>query len=174
MISEKDWKNIQQVFKAAQKASLHSSIATVDQFGQPSITPIGTVFLNTDQTGYFFDTFTEKLRTNLDQNSKACIQAINSSKWFWLSSLIQGSFTDFPGVRLQGSFTDFPGVRLYVEIGDLRLASREERFAIDRRIQPLQWTKGSQLIWSEFTHVRDIKINEFRWIKYPKMMEHLI
>ncbi|MEG0132427.1 MAG: pyridoxamine 5'-phosphate oxidase family protein, partial [Acinetobacter sp.] len=50
MISEKDWKNIQQVFKAAQKASLHSSIATVDQFGQPSITPIGTVFLNEDQT----------------------------------------------------------------------------------------------------------------------------
>ena len=106
MISEKDWKNIQQVFKAAQKASLHSSIATVDQFGQPSITPIGTVFLNADQTGYFFDTFTERLSTNLDQNSKACIQAINSSKWFWLSSLIQGSFTDYPGVRL------------YVEIGD--------------------------------------------------------
>ena len=162
MISEKDWKNIQQVFNAAQKASLHSSIATVDQFGQPSITPIGTVFLNADQTGYFFDTFTERLSTNLDQNSKACIQAINSSKWFWLSSLIQGSFTDYPGVRL------------YVEIGDLRPASREERFAIDRRIKPLQWTKGSQLIWSEFTHVRDIKINDFRWIKYPKMMEHLI
>ncbi len=119
-------------------------------------------FLNEDQTGYFFDTFTEKLSTNLDQNSKACIQAINSSKWFWLNSLIQGSFTDFPGVRL------------YVEIGDLRPASREERFAINRRIKPLQWTKGSQLIWSEFTHVRDIKINEFRWIKYPKMMEHLI
>ena len=89
-------------------------------------------------------------------------EAINSSKWFWLSSLIQGSFTDYPGVRL------------YVEIGDLRPASREERFAIDRRIKPLQWTKGSQLIWSEFTHVRDIKINDFRWIKYPKMMEHLI
>lgn len=79
MISEKDWKNIQQVFKAAQKASLHSSIATVDQFGQPSITPIGTVFLNTDQTGYFFDTFTEKLSTNLGQNSKACIQAIQKN-----------------------------------------------------------------------------------------------
>jgi hypothetical protein len=74
----------------------------------------------------------KKLSTNLNKNSKACIQAINSSKWFWLSSLIQGSFR-------------YPGVRLYVEIGDLRPANREERFAIARRIKPLQWTKEVNL-----------------------------
>lgn len=50
MISEKDWKNIQQVFAAAQKSSLHASIATVDPSGQPTITPIGTIFLNDNQT----------------------------------------------------------------------------------------------------------------------------
>ncbi|HRA92293.1 MAG TPA: pyridoxamine 5'-phosphate oxidase family protein, partial [Acinetobacter sp.] len=44
----------------------------------------------------------------------------------------------------------------------------------DQRTKPLQWTKGSQFIWSEFTHVRDIKISDFRWIKYPKMMENLL
>ena len=162
MISEKDWKSIQQVFDAAQKASLHSSIATVDEFAQPSITPIGTIFLNDDQTAFFFDTFTEKLTENLKHNSKACIQAINSGKWFWLSSLIQGAFKDYPGVRL------------YVEIGDLRPATEQEKLAVDQRTKPLQWTKGSQFIWSEFTHVRDIKISDFRWIKYPKMMENLI
>ncbi|MBP6190434.1 MAG: pyridoxamine 5'-phosphate oxidase family protein [Acinetobacter sp.] len=161
MISEKDWKNIRQVFGAAQKASLYSSIATVDSFGQPTITPIGTIFLNDDQTAFFFDTFTEKLSENLKHNSKACIQAVNSGKWFWLSSLIQGNFKDYPGVRL------------YVEIGELRLATEQEKLAVDKRIKPLQWTKGSQLIWSEFTHVRDIKIYDFRWIKYPKMMNDL-
>lgn len=162
MISQKDWKNIQRVFKAAQKASIHSSIATVDPSGQPNITPIGTVFLNNDQTSYFFDTFTEKLGENLSQNSKACIQAINSGKLFWLSSLIHGNFSDYPGVRL------------YVEIGNLRPATEQEKIAVAQRVKPLQWTKGSQLIWSDFTHVRDIKIYDFRWIKYPKMMENLI
>ena len=146
MILEKDWKNIQKIFKLAQKTSMHVSIATVDQYGQPNITPIGTVFLNENQTAYLFDTFTEKLAENLIQNPKACIQAVNSGKLFWLSSLIQGNFSDYPGVRL------------YVE----------------KRVKPLQWTKGSQLIWSDFSHVRDIKINDFRWIKYPRMMENLI
>lgn len=162
MILEKDWKNIQRIFKLAQKASIHASIATVDQYGQPNITPIGTVFLNDNQTAYFFDTFTERLGENLSQNSKACIQAVNSGKLFWLSSLIQGNFSDYPGVRL------------YVEIGDLRPSTEQEKLAVKQRVKPLQWTKGSQLIWSEFTHVRDIKINDFRWIKYPRMMENLI
>ena len=162
MILEKDWKNIQRIFKLAQKASIHASIATVDQYGQPNITPSGTVFLNDNQTAYFFDTFTERLGENLSQNSKACIQSVNSGKLFWLISLIQGNFSDYPGVRL------------YEEIGDLRPATEPEKLAVEQRVKPLQWTKGSQLIWSEFTHVRDIKINDFRWIKYPRMMENLI
>ena len=115
-----------------------------------------------NQTAYFFDTFTERLGENLSQNSKACIQAVNSGKLFWLISLIQGNFSDYPGVRL------------YVEIGDLRPATEQEKLAVEQRVKPLQWTKGSQLIWSEFTHDRDIKINDFRWIKYPRMMENLI
>lgn len=48
MILEKDWKNIQHVFSSAQKSSLHASIATVDSLGQPTITPIGRIFLNDD------------------------------------------------------------------------------------------------------------------------------
>ncbi|NNP69912.1 pyridoxamine 5'-phosphate oxidase family protein [Acinetobacter sp. Ac_5812] len=161
MISEKDWKNIQQIFAAAQKSSLHASIATVDPSGQPTITPIGTIFLNDNQTAYFFDTYTEKLSENLIQNTKACIQAINTNRWFWLKSLIKGHFDHHFGVRL------------YVEIGDLRPATEQEKRAVDQRTKPLQWTKGSQLIWSEFTHVREFKINTFRWVKYPRMMAHL-
>ena len=161
MILEKDWKNIQHVFSSAQKSSLHASIATVDSLGQPSITPIGTIFFNDDQTAYFFDTYTDKLSENLFKNSKACIQAINTNKWFWLSSFIKGHFDQYFGVRL------------YVEIGDLRPATEQEKLAVAHRTKPLQWTKGSQLIWSEFTQVRNVKINTFRWVKYPKMMEHL-
>jgi len=107
---------------------------------------------------FFFDTYTESLQQNLPKNSKACIQAVNSSRLFWLKALFKGEFSDYPGVRL------------YVEIGDLRLANAEELAQISRRIQSLKWTKGSQLIWSDFTHVCDFQVQAFRWVKYPKMM----
>jgi hypothetical protein len=70
------------------------------------------------------------LGENLSQNSKACIQSVNSGKLFWLISLIQGNFSDYPGVRL------------YVEIGDLRPATEQEKLAVEQRVKPLQWTKA--------------------------------
>lgn len=157
-MNNQEWQHIRKVVNDAQKAAMHCSIATVDAQLQPTITPIGTLFLRENQSGFFFDTYTESLQQNLPQNSKACIQAVNSSRLFWLKSLFKGQFSDYPGVRL------------YVEIGDLRLANAEELAQISRRIQSLKWTKGSQLIWSDFTHVRDFTVQSFRWVKYPKMM----
>ncbi|MFH7766175.1 pyridoxamine 5'-phosphate oxidase family protein [Acinetobacter sp. BSP-28] len=158
MITTQQWLHIRKVVNDAQKAAMHCSIATVDANLQPTVTPIGTLFLRENPSGFFFDTYTESLQQNLQQNSKACIQAVNSSRLFWLKSLFKGEFSDFPGVRL------------YVEIGDLRLANTEELAQISRRIQSLKWTKGSQLIWSDFSHVRDFSVHSFRWVKYPKMM----
>ena len=157
-MNKQEWQHIGKVMNDAQKAAMHCSIATVDAQLQPTITPIGTLFLRENQSGFFFDTYTESLQQNLPQNSKACIQAVNSSRLFWLKSLFKGQFSDYPGVRL------------YVEIGDLRLANAEELAQISRRIQILKWTKGSQFIWSDFTHVRDFTVQSFRWVKYPKMM----
>ena len=157
-MNKQEWQHIGKVMNDAQKAAMHCSIATVDAQLQPTITPIGTLFLRENQSGFFFETYTESLQQNLPQNSKACIQAVNSSRLFWLKSLFKGQFSDYPGVRL------------YVEIGDLRLANAEELAQISRRIQSLKWTKGSQLIWSDFTHVRDFTVQSFRWVKYPKMM----
>lgn len=153
-----EWQHIRKVVNDAQKAAMHCSIATVDTNLQPTVSPIGTLFLRENPGGFLFDTYTESLQQNLPQNSKACIQAVNSSRLFWLKAL------------LKGEFSDYPGVRLYVEIGDLRLANAEELTQISRRIQSLKWTKGSQLIWSDFTHVRDFQVHDFRWVKYPQMM----
>ncbi len=91
-----------------------------------------------------------------------CISAVNSSKVFWLSSFIRGQFSSYPGVRL------------YAELGELRVATEDEKLRVNVRIQSLKWTKGSKLIWSDFTHVRDFHVNDYRWIKYPHMMDHLL
>ncbi|WP_349929647.1 pyridoxamine 5'-phosphate oxidase family protein [Acinetobacter sp. A1-4-2] len=158
MITTQQWQHIRKVVNDTQKAAMHCSIATVDANLQPTVTPIGTLFLRENPSGFFFDTYTESLQQNVPHNSKACIQAVNSSRLFWLKSLFKGEFSDFPGVQL------------YVEIGDLHLANTEELAQISRRIQSLKWTKGRHLIWSDFSYVRDFSVHSFRWVKYPKMM----
>ena len=154
-----NWQHIRKVVADAQRAAMHCSIATVDQQLQPTITPIGTLFLHEQgYSGFFFDAYSNALEENLAANAKACIQAVNSSRFFWLKSL------------LKGEFLDYPGVRLYAEIGRLRPASVEESARVNARIKALQWTKGSQKIWSDFTHVRDFKVHGYKWVQYPEMM----
>lgn len=156
-----DWNAIKRVFTKAQKSNMHANIASVSKDGIPNITPIGTVFLNEDGTGFLFDSFSQKLEENLKQNNSVCISVVNSSKIFWLSSFIRGEFNDYPGVRI------------YAKLEDLRPATDEEKLRVNTRIQSLKWTKGSHLIWSDFTHVRVFKVNDYRWVKYPSMMSNL-
>lgn len=155
------WNEIVKVIGIGQRSSMHCSIASVDDQGTPNITPIGTVFLRGDQTGYFFDTFTSKLASNIEENQNICLMAVNTNSSFWLKSFFKGKFPTPPGVRLYGT------------VGSLREATEEELKAINKRIKPMSWLKGSKLIWSSFTHVRDIHFNDFRPVQYPKMMEHL-
>lgn len=153
------WHKIRKVFSNSQRAAMHCSIASVDTTMQPSITPIGTVFLHeTEYSGFFFDRYAETLGHNLVAEPKACIQAINSSKLFWLSSL------------LKGQFSDYPGVRLYVTIGEKRLATDEELNLVQQRIRALKWTKGGQLIWNDFNQIREFQVHAYKWVEYPHMM----
>ena len=158
MISDSEWQQIRQIVADAQRTAMHCSIATVNSKGLPSITPIGTVFLNQKTSiGFFFDTYSATFTENLQHQPLACIQAVNTSKLFWLNAL------------LKGKFKRYPGVRLYAEIGPLRLATSEEIQQVESRMRVLKWTKGSQLIWCSFHHVRDIQIHSYRWVEYPNM-----
>lgn len=83
MISDNEWHQIRQVVADAQRAAMHCSIATVNCKGFPSITPIGTIFLNKKTSaGFFFDTYSTTFSENLQHQPMACIQAVNSSKLF--------------------------------------------------------------------------------------------
>ncbi|GLQ30138.1 pyridoxamine 5'-phosphate oxidase family protein [Litoribrevibacter albus] len=158
---KKYWSDIVNVVTTGQRSSMHCAIASVGENGVPNITPIGTVFLRDDQTAFFFDTYTSQLAENLKHNPNICLMAVNTKTSFWLSSFLKGKFKSAPGVRLYGT------------VGELREATGEEVTAIAQRIKPLAWTKGSKLLWSDFTHVRDIQLSDFRPVQYPKMMEHL-
>ena len=87
--------------------------------------------------------------------------AVNSNFWFWLKSFWRGRFVAPPGVRLYG------------KAGSLRPATKHEVELIEARVRPTRWLKGSRMLWSGFTHVRDITFESFRPVTYPKMVEGL-
>jgi uncharacterized protein len=157
----KHWPQIRSIVERGQASSLYCSIASVSGDGTPTVTPIGTVFLNSSASGFFFDRYTSELSKNIDANGKVCLLAVNSSKLFWLKSLLTGRFATAPGVRLYGS------------AGPLREATPNELAQIERRLRSIKRLKGSQLIWSSFTHVRDLNFSTFRPVIYPHMTEGL-
>lgn len=160
-VLHKHWPDIRRVVERGQASSLYCSIASVGDDGTPTVTPIGTVFLGSKPGGFFFDRYTSDLGKNINANGKICLLAVNSGKLFWLRSFLLGRFTSPPGVRLYGT------------AGPLRKATSEELGQIENRIRSAKWLKGTQLIWSSFTHVRDLEFTSFRPVSYPAMMEHL-
>jgi len=158
---EKHWQQICDVVARGQASTIYCSIASIGPDGVPNVTPIGTVFLRDNCTGYYFDHYTSALAENLDANPNLCLMAVNSSRWFWFRSFLIGNFISPPGVRIYG------------KAGTLRAATSEEISLIEARVKPTKFLKGSRILWSNFTHVRDITFTSFRPVKYPKMAEGL-
>ncbi|MFZ6843152.1 pyridoxamine 5'-phosphate oxidase family protein [Undibacterium sp. RuTC16W] len=157
----RQWPEIRRVVELGQRSSLYCSIGTVDRDGVPNVTPIGTVFLNSTPGGFFFDRYTSALAANLESNNRICLLAVDSRKTFWLRSLVLGRFSSPPGVRLYGT------------AGPLRAATEDELQRIEARVQTVKRLKGGRLLWSSFTHVRDLSFSSFRPVSYPIMMEEL-
>ena len=66
-----NWQHIRKVVADAQRAAMHCSIATVDQHLQPTITPIGTLFLHEQgYSGFFFDAKPGGKRQSLHSSRK--------------------------------------------------------------------------------------------------------
>lgn len=155
------WSQIKKMVEIGQKSSIYCSIASADAMGMPNVTPIGTVFLRDDMTGFFFDQYTSQLSQNIAHNPHICLMAVNSGKRFWFESFLRGRFASPPGVRLDGI------------VSARRLATATELAMIAKRVQPVRWTKGAQLLWSDFHEVRDIRFTACRPVQYPTMMAHV-
>jgi len=72
------WPEIQRVVARAQASTIYCSLASIGPDGMPNATPIGTVFLRDDLTGYYFDHYTKALARNLDSNPNVCVMAVNA------------------------------------------------------------------------------------------------
>ena len=158
---KKDWNNIRIHFSKSMASSMYVSIASVDENQMPTVTPIGSLFLNRDQTGFYFEKFATKLNKNSTQNKNICVLAVNSSKWFWLQSLFKGSFSQYPAVKLYG------------ELGDKREATAKEKRAFRRRTRSTKILKGHQYLWNDMSMIREIKFTKAEKINLGKMTREL-
>jgi uncharacterized protein len=153
------WPRIVDSFRRAQASSFHCTIASVDADGLPTITPIGTLFLREDCTGYFFDAHTSALGRNVARDARVCVAAVDARRGFWFRSLLLGRSIAPPGVRLYGT------------VNTARPATAAERAAVARRTRMTRGLRGHRLLWRHFESVRGIHFDAFRPVRYPAMMD---
>ncbi|MCA9935931.1 MAG: pyridoxamine 5'-phosphate oxidase family protein [Ardenticatenaceae bacterium] len=152
-----NWAEIKQLFRNAFRSSFHYAIATVNENGEPHITPIGSLILGKPGHGVYFEEFPSQLPRNLKTNQHVCVLAVNSDRWFWLKSLIRGRFAEPPAVRLYGT------------VGEVRPATPKEIQLWQRRVKPVSFTKGHAMMWRQMSTVRDIAFSHMEPVRIGDM-----
>ena len=154
-----DWKTIRKHFNKSFSQNLFISIASVDAINNPTVTPIGSLFLNDNQTGFYFEKYPTKLPVNAKTNTNICALAVNNSKWFWFKSLYKAKFKTNPAIKLYG------------ELGARRKATEQEINRLNRRMKSTNGLKGNTYLWKKMYYVRNITFTKAEAINLGKMTE---
>ncbi len=156
-----DWNKIRVHFNKSFKSNLHVSVGSVNSNHQPTVTPIGSLFLNSDQTGFYFEKFPSKLPQHAKSNNHICVLAVNSNKWFWLKSVFYGKFYQYPAIKLYG------------QLGNKRDATQHELSRFYRRMRWTKGLKGDTYMWREMAQVREIIFTRAEKINLGAMTKDL-
>ena len=152
-----DWKTIRKHFNKSFSQNLFISIASVDADNNPTVTPIGSLFLNNNQTGFYFEKYPTKLPEHAKTNKNICALAVNNSKWFWIKSLYKGRFKINPAIKLYG------------QLGERRKATDKETSRLNRRMKSTKGLKGNRYLWKNMEFVRDVTFTKVEIINLGKM-----
>ena len=156
-----NWKEIKIHFDRSFKTNFHTSIASVDKDGNPTVTPIGSLFLNNNQTGYYFEKYPQSIPANAKNNPNICVLAVNSNTWFWLKSLFNGEFKKHPALKLYG------------QLGEKRKATPVEIKRLNGRMKSTKGLKGNTYMWGSMEYVREISFSRVEKINLGEMTEKL-
>jgi predicted pyridoxine 5'-phosphate oxidase superfamily flavin-nucleotide-binding protein len=158
---KENWDKIRQVFRAAFKSNRYYAFATVDEHGSPHVTPIGSLILKHDGTGFFSEKFPEKTRQNFEKNDRVAVLAVNTSLFYWFKSIRNGVFETPPGVRIYG------------KVGSRRKATPEEKALWQKKVSIARRTKGYAILWKDMEYVRDIYFDDARPVSAGVMTHDL-
>lgn len=155
------WDRMREIFRNAFKSSFHFSIATVNEDGSPHVTPIGSLILRDDRTGFYFEEYVSFLSRNLKRDKRVCVMAVNTDKWAMIKSFFLGRFLSPPGVRLMGT------------VGERREATEEEQAQFRKLVRKYRMFKGHDLLWSRLRHVRDIRFHAYEPIRIGALTRNM-
>ncbi len=142
-----NWEAIRHLLEKAFESCGHYAVASVSEDGTPNAAPIGSLCLQDDYTGFYFEVFSSQTAKNLEHNPRICVVISNGGLFsFWIKSLFLGKFLTPTGVKLYGTV-----------IGKKRLATEEEIQIFRKRIHKFRLFKGYKLLWRDFKYVRDVK-----------------
>ncbi|NNK82624.1 MAG: hypothetical protein HKO92_05850 [Flavobacteriaceae bacterium] len=134
-----DWNLIRKHFNKSFSSNFYVSVASVGFDSNPTVTPIGSLFLNDNQTGFYFEKFPSKLPLHSKANKNICILGVRSGSFFWLKALFKGKFTSNPAIKLYG------------ELGEKRKASEKEIKRLNRRMKITNGLKGNVYLWKKWS-----------------------
>ncbi len=153
-----DWTEIREHFNKSVRSSLHVSIGSVSKDGNTTVTPIGSLFLNKGQKGFYFERYTASLPMNSTHNNQICVLGVHSSKWFWIRSLLRSKFTKPPAIKLYGV------------LGERREATTIELSRLKRRTKLFKISKkGYDYLWGDMKQVREITFTKIEMMKLGNM-----
>ena len=156
-----DWYKIREHFNKSFSSNFHISIASVDSENNPTVTPIGSLFLNDDQTGFYFEKFPSKLPEHAKTNPNICLLGVNSRRLFWIKALFREKFSDYPAIKIYG------------KLGERRKATEKEISRLNRRMKITNGLKGNTYLWKKMEFVREIEFNKAEKINLGKMTNDL-
>ncbi|MCB9596200.1 MAG: pyridoxamine 5'-phosphate oxidase family protein [Sandaracinaceae bacterium] len=147
---------------AVARRTMFASIASIDGDGSPRVTPIGSVFLHpTEPRAYYLERFTAALPRNLRRDERCCLMFVDTSKSFWLASLVRGRFGHMPAVRLRA------------RAGARREATPEELARFRRRVRLAKPLAGYGHLWADMSHARDLVIEGVEPVRAGAMTKDL-
>ncbi len=153
------WPTLVEIVNQGLKTNGYVSLATTNPEGTPHITPIGSLILQPDCRGFYCEEFPRQLPRNLEHSQKICVLAVNSGIIYRYKSLIKGSFSTWPGVRLYGT------------AGPKRKGSAEEIAQWLDRVRLFRRLKGYKLLWEPIKWVRDLHFDRFQPILTGRMTQ---
>ena len=148
-ITNENWQKIRHYYNEYLKKSICCSFATTSSENEPDVTPIGSLILRDDFSGFFFDIFPTVMADNLEDNGRVCLLLVNTSMFFWFQSFRKGVFEKPAGIKLAGT------------VGKKRQATSEEKEAFLEKYKRMKRLKGFNILWGDLTYVRDVTFTDY-------------
>jgi hypothetical protein len=118
-------------------------VASIDENNNPTVTPIGSLFLRKNHTGFYFEKFPSRLPKTAE-NRNICVLSVNSSTTFWIKALFRMKFKTHPAIKLYG------------KLGDRREATKTELMRLRSRMKATRLLKGNKYLWDNMPYIREI------------------